>query len=34
MQNMNQVMGARLWFLIGIVSMIWGASFFFVDIAV
>ena len=34
MQNMNQVMGARLWFLIGILSIIWGASFFFVEIAV
>jgi len=34
MQNMNQVMGARLWFLIVILSIIWGASFFFVEIAV
>ncbi len=31
---MNKVMGARLWFLIIILSMIWGASFFFVEIAV
>ena len=34
MQNMNQVMGAGLWFLIVILSILWGASFFFVEIAV
>ena len=34
MKNMNQVMGAGLWFLIVILSIIWGASFFFVEIAV
>ena len=34
MKNMNQVMGAGLWFLIIILSVIWGASFFFVEIAV
>ncbi len=33
-QNMNKVMGAKLWFLIIILSIIWGASFFFVEIAV
>ena len=33
MKNMNQVMGAGLWFLIVILSIIWGASFFFVEIA-
>jgi drug/metabolite transporter (DMT)-like permease len=31
---MNQVMGAKLWCLIVMLSMIWGASFFFVEIAV
>ncbi len=31
---MNNVMGARLWCLIVILSIIWGASFFFVEIAV
>lgn len=31
---MNQAMGAGLWFLIVILSIIWGASFFFVEIAV
>ena len=31
---MNKVMGVRLWCLIIILSMIWGASFFFVEIAV
>jgi len=31
---MNHVMGARLWFLIVILSIIWGASFFFVEIAI
>lgn len=31
---MNQVMGIKLWGLIIILSMIWGASFFFVEIAV
>ncbi|MCK5695652.1 MAG: DMT family transporter [Desulfobacula sp.] len=34
MKNMNQVMGAGLWFLIVILSIIWGASFFFVEIAI
>jgi drug/metabolite transporter (DMT)-like permease len=34
MKNMNQAMGAGLWFLIVILSIIWGASFFFVEIAV
>jgi len=34
MKNMNQVMGAGLWFLIVILSIIWGASFFFVEVAV
>jgi len=31
---MNKVMGARLWCLIVVLSVIWGASFFFVEIAV
>ena len=31
---MNKVMGVRLWFLIVILSIIWGASFFFVEIAI
>ncbi|MBU8848063.1 MAG: DMT family transporter [Desulfobacterales bacterium] len=31
---MNKMMGAGLWFLIAILSIIWGASFFFVEIAV
>lgn len=34
MKNRIQVMGAGLWFLIVILSIIWGASFFFVEIAV
>jgi len=34
MENINRVMGAGLWCLIGILSLIWGASFFFVEIAV
>ncbi len=31
---MNKVMGVKLWCLIIILSIIWGASFFFVEIAV
>jgi len=31
---MNKVMGIRLWCLIILLSIIWGASFFFVEIAV
>lgn len=31
---MNNTMGVRLWCLIVLLSMIWGASFFFVEIAV
>jgi len=34
MKNMNTAMGLKEWSLIGILSIIWGASFFFVGIAV